>query len=609
MLLLFVFVLPATLYAGHKDTIFPRPPVLGNKLLNNIFQDAFNSLKKDPGDTLNHTSILFSRSEAGFTPYEGRYIRHIAIQRYGFETSFTDTASRINYIGTRILNALHTDTREYVIRNSLFIREHTPLHAYKLADNERLLRTISFIQDARIIVIPVPGTEDSVDLTVITKDLFSINGSLNVAGIQETHGNITESNLMGTGQHIGITGQWKKNRTPATSLATEYGINNIRGSFISGTVAYSAMSTGSTEEEQTLHFSLRRPLISPYSRIAGGADFLFGKSVNVYQKPDSSFRDYRYNSYDGWIAYNIHKRADKRYYLFNNERNRLFLSLRYRQTDFLKTPKQPGFQAHPSFQQSRTALASMTFFRQEFYKMNYLYGFGTTEDIPSGYIISLTGGWHKYIHSDRPYTGISAERFFVTPLGGFLHLVLQTGGYIQEKKLTDAGVLAGIDWYTRLLLFRRLKLREHIRFSFSQLHQRVAIQPLNLNNSFGLYEFNSDSVYGGKRLSAYVESIVYTDYKLFGFRFATFVYADGALLTPENKPFRKSDLYTGFGGGVRIRNENLIFGTIELRAGYLPRTITGVKPFHMAIRSQIHFRYRTSFIKAPDVADFNNVDF
>src|SRR5690606_39828076 len=58
---------------------------------------------------------------------------------------------------------------------NLFIRENTKLNPYKIADNERFLRTIEYIQDARIIVIPIPET-DSVDLVVITKDLFSLTG-------------------------------------------------------------------------------------------------------------------------------------------------------------------------------------------------------------------------------------------------------------------------------------------------------------------------------------------------------------------------------------------------------------------------------------------------
>src|SRR6202000_2199677 len=104
---------------------------------------------------------------------EGKVIRHIFIRGYGFEQTFTDTARRLQYFGTKVLNRLHRKTRDWVIRNNLFIKENTPVNAYKLADNERLIRSLNYIQDARILVIPQPDDSTSVDLVVVVKDLFS----------------------------------------------------------------------------------------------------------------------------------------------------------------------------------------------------------------------------------------------------------------------------------------------------------------------------------------------------------------------------------------------------------------------------------------------------
>ena len=59
----------------------------------------------------------------------------------------------------------------------LFISENTPLNPHRLADNERFLRDKDFILDSRIVVTPVEGS-DSVDLTVITRDVFSLGGTM-----------------------------------------------------------------------------------------------------------------------------------------------------------------------------------------------------------------------------------------------------------------------------------------------------------------------------------------------------------------------------------------------------------------------------------------------
>lgn len=582
-----------------------KPPVIGNKFLHNIFQDAINSLwKSEEERSQQDAHVLFSKSEVPFMPYEGKIIRQIYIQRYGFETSFLDTSNRINFIGTKILNVLHTDTREQVIRNNLFIHENTVLNPYKIADNERFLRTIEFIQDARMVIWPVEGS-DSVDVVVITKDLFSLTGSLDAVSVNTVRAGIAEANLMGLGQRVDVNGIWKSDRNPPVGYDLRYSVQNIAGSFIRGSIGHSTYSSGISEEEQATYVQLVRPLVSPYSRVAGGLDIRLARSVNVYQKADSLFRTYQYNSYDGWIAYSLHKKQEWKRASAEKDRISYFISFRYRHQDFIKAPEHPAFYNNPAYRRNRTALVSFTFFKQDFYKMNYLYGFGTTEDVPYGYSVSFTGGWHKLEHADRPYLGISASRFLVTPQSGFLQLLLRTGGYIQDGSLTDAGLLLGADWYSKMLFPGRSAMREHIRVSFARLGNRVAATPLRLNNVFGVEALQTDSIYGQNRISFYAETILYTRFKLLGVRFAPFGYVAASLLTPESGGFVKSDLYSGLGGGVRIRNENLIFGTIELRGGFLPRTAWGVRSYDFSIRSNIRFRYRNEFISAPDVADFN----
>src|SRR5262249_24996144 len=129
----------------------------------------------------NDQGLLTTKSEDAFKPYEGKIIRHIVINQYKFEKTFTDTSKSINYFGTRILNSLHNNTKEWAIRDNLFIKENTPVLPNLLADNERYLRSLPYIQDACIIVQPKTGSPDSVDVYVITKDVFSISAELQEA--------------------------------------------------------------------------------------------------------------------------------------------------------------------------------------------------------------------------------------------------------------------------------------------------------------------------------------------------------------------------------------------------------------------------------------------
>ena len=176
---------------------------------------------------------------------------------------------------------------------------------------------------------------------------------------------------------------------------------------------------------------------------------------------------------------------------------------------------------------------------------------------------------------------------------------------MNHGQLQDAGVLAGTSIYSRLFLYKNVKIRQHFNFSYTQLFNRVGLDPLSINNNFGLRFFHSDSIRGDQRISLYSETFFFLKYKVFGFKFAPFAFGDITLIRPENESFSKSTAYYGLGGGVRTRNENFVFGTIELRAIYFPRKVDQ-NSFKLTITTNIRFRVNSSYVSAPDIVQVNN---
>src|SRR3954452_20608370 len=227
-------------YGVTADSTNARRDTAAAKKKRNIFHMLLKAVSKKHPDTA-FTPImpkLATKSEVPYLPYKGKIIRLIDIRKFGFEKTFTDTSRGSKYFGTRILNNLHRDTRTWQIRNNLFIQENTPLNVYLLAENERYLRSLDYIQDARILVKPVPGT-DSVDLLVVTKDLFSITGSIGSFTTNKIKLKVGEENLFGTGQKLEVTGLYEKDRSPNVAGAVLYGINSINHSFIDATLTVS----------------------------------------------------------------------------------------------------------------------------------------------------------------------------------------------------------------------------------------------------------------------------------------------------------------------------------------------------------------------------------
>jgi len=79
-----------------------------------------------------------------------------------------------------------------------------------------------------------------------------------------------------------------------------------------------------------------------------------------------------------------------------------------------------------------------------------------------------------------------------------------------------------------------------------------------------------------------------------------------SVLTPENKMFYKSGIYYGLGGGMRTRNENFAFGTIEFRFAYFPRSDAMANKFKFVIYTNLRFKFNNSYVHAPDIVQLNS---
>lgn len=575
-----------------------------SKFVNNIFQQAMNSIRHSP-EAGPSESVLNGKSEDPYKEYQGRIIRHIIVNTLNFDRNFEDTTQSDNSFGTRVGKRFHKTTRPWVIKDNMFIKEGTPLNAFKVADNERYLRTLDYIRDARIIVVPVKHHKDSVDVVVYTKDFFSIAGGAAAQDINHINANLYETNLAGMAQRLEISGLYNNGRSPNWGYGALYRKNNLFHTFTDGTVGISTMNQNpvTREEEKQAIVGLSKQVISPYTRTAGAISFSHNEADNRYRMNDTQFFKYSYNQFDIWAGYNI---GIKQLTANNNTiRDRRFLALRYTDKHYTDVPWQVGDRFDPIYNNTRSILAQMTFFRQDYYKTQYIYGFGTTEDFPYGYNISVVAGWQKQRDLERPYGGIKATEYIATNRGDFIQLSLKSGGYLNNGKIQDGSLLLGATLFSRIIFWNTTKIRQYANLSYSQLFDRLTSPQLRIDNGYGLRGFLSDSVYGTKRLSLQLETEFYLKRKILGFKFAPFPYGDLTVITPEGKPYSQSSLYASIGGGIRARNENLVFNTIEARAYYFPIAPTNMRGFKVIVTSNIRFRYNSTYVTAPDVVQLN----
>ncbi len=588
----------------HAQKVKPKPEPEKDKpsLTQKVSKRVMKLVKQNPGDT-----IVDQKSESGFRQYQGKIIRKITINHIGFERNINDTTKyRVVNTVTRVANSLHVDTKEQVIRNNLFFRANRPLDPYKLADNERYLRDLPFILDARIAVKPVRGNRDQVDVIVYTRDVFSIGGSVSAKSKTSVQYRIYDANLSGWGQRTEYRGVVDYDRAPVFGHQFLYSKNSIKGTLINGTISYTQLNTGVSkglENENSLYFKLDRPLVSPYTRWAGGLELSRNWSANVFSVPEPDFRSYTYYIKDVWVGYNIGIKNKA------ENRNRYFVGLRGSEQTFSHLPLQETGEDTLIYRDERFVLGQFTFYNQNFYRTKYVYGFGRTEDVPYGTRASILFGQTKQRNSVRPYAGAEIERSVFQRSGDFFQYGLRVGGYTREKKLEDVVLLASASMFSRLMLWKGLKIRQAVGGSYTSIFNQHDSFPLRIdNNELGIERFKGDSTtWGTQRLSLNVETVVYIKPTFLGFHFAPFVFVDAASVAPKGEVLIKQKPYFGIGGGVRTRNENLIFGTVELRMFYFPRipAEADFSKFKITVSSNLRVKFSSSFVKAPAFVTYN----
>ncbi len=562
-----------------------------------VSQEILKSVTRTPPPP----EVLNIKSEESFLPYSGKIVRKIIVNHIGFERSITDSTVQIKQTMAKIANALHVNSKEWVVRDHIFFQENKPLNPYKLADNERFLRDLDFIVDSRIFVVPLSSTEDSVDVLVITRDVFSIGGSVT----PRSNGfrfKVYDVNVWGMGQRFQYNANYDQTRNPVYIHEFYYRKSSVGGSLINLTAGYTQLNSGSSygdEQEEAYYFRLDRPLVSPYSRFAGGLELSRNWSKNFYSTPDTLFKNYRYSVTDFWMGYNIGIKQT------GSDRGRHFISARVFEQQFNKKPDRLSDQADPLYNSRTSLLASFTFFKQDFYETQYVYGFGRTEDVPYGYTMSLLGGWERLLSAQRPYLGFDAEKSFVHSKGNFYTFIFRTGAFPYNRQLQDATILLAGRLFSKLKYHKRVMVRRSFDLDLTYVFNQKTNPLLDINNSFGLEGFVADSLYGTKRLHGRYEMVFFTKWKLLGFKMAPIVFADLAFLAPENKLLFYDKPYLGLGAGIRTRNENLVFGTIELKCFYYPRTVEDISNFKVSVTSNLRIKYSGSFVRAPSFIVYN----
>ena len=547
------------------------------------------------------------KNEASFSKYKGKIIRTIIIQKLNFNGTVNDTSKTYQNFFNEIGNKLHPNTSDRVIKNNLFFSEGDTLYPSLVADNERFLRDISYLQDAKILIRNTANTIDRVDVIIVCKDVFPVGGSAELGSEKLLNFEVNDDNLAGTGDRIAIRNMVDLDRTPHYGFRAEYLKRNLLGTFINVNVGYSNMEPGfnsGRKEETAVFIKADLPLVSPYSTWTAGYESSLRFTSNNYLDDSLYNSDYKYQYrlHDLWVGYNIGARKHLSEQIANRRKHILALRGVYR--NFVDIPNLNKTVYNSLYSNLTSFLASLSVFEQDYYHTNFIYGFGRNEDVPEGFSMSLTGGWTNKNDLSRPYIGFDYQRFYFNRKNAYINYLFRFGTYFGDRQFQDLSVLTGLEYFTRLRKIEGTywKTRQFISGSITQLMHTKLNDPLRISGIYGLPEVNDLTIKASTRITGNFESVFYNTWKFFGFSFAPFAFTNISYLRTGASTVADGDIYSSVGAGVRTRNENLVFGTMELRAFYYPRAVGSMNIWNLVFNTALKYKYNSQLVSKPDFA-------
>jgi hypothetical protein len=226
--------------------------------------------------------------------------------------------------------------------------------------------------------------------------------------------------------------------------------------------------------------------------------------------------------------------------------------------------------------------------------------------VPEGIDVSITTGWTRKQQRTRNYAGIGLNYRYFNAKDNYFNYTLKFGGFNYAGKSEDIDLLANLEFFTNLRTYKKFKQRNFITIGISRQFNTKLNEPLFLDSQYGLTEFSNDSLFAGDlRATIQAESVFFTNWSLIGFKFAPFVFGNAAFLAGDAPEAYGKQFFPSLGGGVRTRNESLIFGTLEFRAFYFPTGNFYQEHFRFEFQSNLKFKYNQQQNRKPDFITFN----
>lgn len=547
--------------------------------------------------TINDTIV--KNVGAVYEPFNGKPIGKVEIIRLPPFTA--DTSKTFENSLSKIGNDVHVLTKEYVIRNNLLFNMGDTIDPVVLTTTARLLRDLPYLDEVNIQVIPSRSSPDSVDVIVVTKDKFPYAVSPVIKSYNDMSFRLWTVNFLGLGHKLNAKISYDGARIPRIKMDEgSYTINNINGSFIKGMVGY----TKDNEQKRTWSIKFNRPFVVPTIKQSYGINLYNVKYPSNVTEADSTVReiDILYNNGNVYYAktYPLSPEKGSKIHPAYISFSSMLTGIKYVKKPFMSADSNLGFR-------NRTAiLGAISVSKNNYYLANYYYSFGKTENIPYGYFAQLTGGYELGTYYNRYYMGFeTGAGNFINNLG-YYNVRVQIGTYIKQNtgKFNQGVLNFYANLASRLYHLKKMRVRNYVFAAYSLGFERLPGEVITLSSQHGLEGLDNNDLRGTERLATQMETVFFTPWMYYGFTFAFYSFVNISTLVPKSSDLINNRFYTGFGFGIRIRNENLVFETLQLQLAFYPAPPPGANKMNFSSSGISEYSMDGFFVAIPGVYSF-----
>jgi hypothetical protein len=362
-------------------------------------------------------------------------------------------------------------------------------------------------------------------------------------------------------------------------------------------------------DTKLIGFKIFRPFLTPETKYAGSLETNYNVARTFEFVPDTvnpklSMRNYFWTRsflFDAWLG-----RSFKLF--FGNDdfrqRARFIVAIRQTQQRFFKRERVVTDTSYQLYQNTNLTLISLGFSNRRYKRDVLIYGFGRTEDVPTGELVSVVFGSDNAETGKRTYAGMkfSAARYFRY---GYWNSLINLGSFWKDG-VAQQGVFNIENGYFSPLqqLHKRWYARQFINVRYTLGIKRFNNEYLNIGGMDGIQGISSDELRGTRKFVLGVESVLFSPINVLGFRIAPFLLTDIGWVAQDGRSLFGSAPYQGYGIGFRFRNEALTFNTFQVKFTYYSGIPGITNPVRFGFDDISPLRFRDFAVTTPEVVSF-----